>query len=116
MSMLYKVIVLCMIPSLRVALMPKRLPNGKPYKYILNISKCSVLELKEELERRGVYDEEDEKIWKKFKDLETKMWVEGYQKEKEDIAKINLEYLYEQDLRYKLAWATWNLNSNITME
>ena len=54
---------------------------------ILNISKCSVLELKEELERRGVYDEEDEKIWKKFKDLETKMWVEGYQKEKEDIAK-----------------------------
>ena len=38
------------------------------------------------------------------------------QNERNNCTKINLEYLYEQDLRYKLAWATWNLNSNITME
>ena len=38
------------------------------------------------------------------------------QNERNNCTKINLDYLYEQDLRYKLAWATWNLNSNITME
>ena len=49
---------------------------------VLNVSKCSVPELKAELERRGVYDEDDEKIWKRFKDLETKIWVEGYNEQK----------------------------------
>ena len=49
---------------------------------VLNVSKCSIPELKEELERRGVYDEDDEKIWKRFKDLETKIWVEGYNEQK----------------------------------
>ena len=34
------------------------------------------------LERRSVYDEDDEKIWKRFKDLETKIWVEGYNEQK----------------------------------
>lgn len=29
---------------------------------------------------------------------------------KHNCTKINLEYLYENDLRYKLAWAIWNLN------
>ena len=33
----YKQLVLCLLPSLPVALMPKRLPNGKPYKYTVNI-------------------------------------------------------------------------------
>ena len=34
------------------------------------------------------------------------------QNEKQNCTTINLEYLYENDLRYKLAWATWNLNTN----
>ena len=38
------------------------------------------------------------------------------QNERNNCTRINLEYLYEQDLRFKLAWATWNLNTNITME
>ena len=38
------------------------------------------------------------------------------QNERNNCTSINLEYLYEQDLRYKLAWATWNLNTNTTME
>ena len=28
---------------------------------------------------------------------------------KNNCTTINLEYLYENDLRYKLAWAVWNL-------
>ena len=38
------------------------------------------------------------------------------QNDRNNCTTINLEYLYDQDLRYKLAWATWNLNGNITME
>tara|TARA_X000001036_G_C20687474_1_gene808213 strand:+ start:3188 stop:3790 length:603 start_codon:yes stop_codon:yes gene_type:complete len=38
------------------------------------------------------------------------------QNERNNCTRINLDYLYDQDLRFKLAWATWNLNSNITME
>ena len=34
------------------------------------------------------------------------------QNEKQNCTTINLDYLYENDLRYKLAWATWNLNMN----
>lgn len=34
------------------------------------------------------------------------------QNEKNNCTTINLEYLYEHDLRYKLAWATWNLHIN----
>ena len=36
------------------------------------------------------------------------------QNEKQNCTTINLDYLYENDLRYKLAWATWNLNMNNT--
>mgnify|MGYP003325268642 FL=1 len=34
------------------------------------------------------------------------------QNDKNNCTSINLEYLYEHDLRYKLAWATWNLQFN----
>ena len=36
------------------------------------------------------------------------------QNEKQNCTTINLDYLYQNDLRYKLAWATWNLNVNNT--
>ena len=35
------------------------------------------------------------------------------QNEKNNCTSINLEYLYENDLRYKLAWAIWNLTDDI---
>ncbi len=44
---------------------------------------------------------------------ELKLALEN-QNEKQNCTTINLEYLYENDLRYKLAWATWNLNANIS--
>ena len=36
MKILFKLMMLCIIPSLHFGLMPKRLPNGKPYKYTAN--------------------------------------------------------------------------------
>jgi hypothetical protein len=59
-------------------------PKEKKTISLLNVSKCSVLEIKEELERRGVCDEDDETTWKAFKDIETKIWLESYQKAKEE--------------------------------
>ena len=32
------------------------------------------------------------------------------QNKKNNCTKINLDFLYDNDLRYKLAWAVWNLN------
>ena len=213
MSMLYKVIVLCMIPSLRVALMPKRLPNGKPYKYIANkehrsndlkvikpgqaslisrnwlqnivadlFNRESKKLINKEFTKTGMYNYDELHIVSSINKLESYIqesynaqgkdkahlflawmpkgmygreealfiivaeiapkeqefiikhlvqspfWDQDQidsnelrlalidQNERNNCTRINLDYLYEQDLRYKLAWATWNLNSNITME
>ena len=213
MGIIYKVIVLCMIPSLHVALMPKRLPSGKPYKYTANIqdrsSDLKVIKpgqaslitrnwlqnivadlfnresknlINKEFTKTGIYNYDELHIVTSINKLESYI-QESYNKEGKEKAHlflawmpkgmygrnealfiivaeiapktqefiikhlvqspfwdqeqidsnelrlalidqnernncttINLEYLYEQDLRYKLAWATWNLNSNITME
>ena len=34
------------------------------------------------------------------------------QNNKNNCTKINLDYLYEHDLRFKLAWSIWNLNND----
>lgn len=213
MGMLYKVIVLCIIPSLHLALMPKRLPSGKPYKYTANIqdrsSDLKVIKpgqaslitrnwlqnivadlfnreskklINKEFTKNGIYNYDELHIVTSINKLESYI-QESYNKDGKEKAHlflawmpkgmygrneaifiivaeiapktqefiikhlvqspfwdqeqidsnelrlalieqnshnncttINLEYLYEQDLRYKLAWATWNLNSNITME
>jgi hypothetical protein len=56
--------------------------SQKPPVTLLNVSKCSVLQIKEELEARNVYDETDAVAWKAFKDTATKFWLESYQTSK----------------------------------
>ena len=64
-------------------------PREKKAITLLNVSKCSLLEMKEELEKRGVFDEDDELAWKAFKDIETKIWLESYHKAKESVGAAN---------------------------
>ena len=213
MKIISKLMVLCMIPSLHFALMPKRLPNGKPYKYTANTqdrsSDLKVIKpgqaslisrnwlqnivadifnrennklMKKEFTKTGIYNYDELHIVTSINRLESYIqesynaqgkhkahlflawmpkgthgreealfiivaeisskdqefiikhlvqspfWDQDQidsnelklalieQNERNNCTKINLDYLYEQDLRYKLAWATWNLNSNITME
>ena len=210
---LFKTTILCYLMCLTSSLMPKRLPNGKPYKYTANIqdrtsdlkvikpgqasliSRNWLQNIVADLVNRenkklvnqvftdtGVYEYDELHIVSNINKLETYIqesyqqngkeqghmflaWmpkgvygreealfiivVEIHKINKEFIIKhvvqspywepeqidsnelrlalidqnernncttINLEYLYDQDLRFKLAWATWNLNSNITME
>ncbi len=42
---------------------------------------------------------------------ELKLCLESYTTKKLNADHINLEFLYEHDLRYKLAWVTWMLES-----
>jgi hypothetical protein len=213
MGILYKLFVLSLIPPLDLALMPKRLPNGKPYKYTANIqdrsndlkvikpSQASLISrnwlqnivadlfnrenkklINKEFTKTGVYNYDELHIVTSINRLESYIQesynVKGKEKarmflawkpkgvygreealfiivveiaakeqefiikhlvqspfwdqdqidsnelrlalidqnERNNCTKINLDYVYEQDLRYKLAWATWNLNSNTTME
>eukprot|EP00505_MAST-04D_sp_SCG-Rhode-Island_P004807 Stramenopile-MAST_4_protein_4807 len=62
-------------------------PQEKPPVTLLNVSKCSVLQIKEELEARNAYDETDAVAWKAFKDIETKLWLESYQTSKDKLEK-----------------------------
>ena len=213
MGILYKLLVLFLVLPLNLTLMPKRLPNGKPYKYISNINdrssdlkvikpgQASLISrnwlqnivadlfnrenkklINNEFTKTGIYNYDELHIVTSINRLESYI-QESYniqgknnahlflawmpkgmygreealfiivaeisvksqefiikhlvqspfwdqeqidsnelrlalieQNERNNCTKINLEYLYDQDLRYKLAWATWNLNSNITME
>lgn len=213
MGNLYNAFLLWLIPSMDVALMPKRLPNGKPYKYKVNIqdrsSDLKVIKpgqaslisrnwlqnivadlfnrenkklINKEFSNTGIYNYDELHIVSSINQLESYIQesynVQGKEKahlflawvpkgvygreevlfiivaeiapkeqefiikhlvqspfwdqeqidsnelrlalieqnERNNCTRINLEYLYEQDLRYKLAWATWNLNTNTTME
>ncbi len=210
---LFKTTILCYLMYHTSSLMPKRLPNGKPYKYTANIqdrtsdlkvikpgqaslisrnwlqnivadlvnrenkklvnqvftdtgvyeydelhivSNINKLEnfIQESYQQqgkekahmflawmpKGVYGREEAlfiivvEIHKKYKEFIIKHIVQSPywdpeqidsnelrlalidQNERNNCTRINLDYLYDQDLRFKLAWATWNLNSNITME
>ncbi len=210
---LYNTIILLLIPPMDVALMPKRLPNGKPYKYKVNTqdrsSDLKVIKpgqaslisrnwlqnivadlfnrenkklINKEFSNTGIYNYDELHIVSSINQLESYIQesynVQGKEKahlflawmpkgvygreealfiivaeiapkeqefiikhlvqspfwdqeqidsnelrlalieqnERNNCTRINLEYLYEQDLRYKLAWATWNLNTNATME
>ena len=213
MGKIYSLLILCLNLSLGMALMPKRLPNGKPYKYKANMqdrsSDLKVIKpgqaalitrnwlqnivadlfnrenkklINKEFTKTEIYNYDELHIVTSINRLESYIQesynVQGKErahiflawmpkgmhgreealfiivaeiapKEQEFIIKhlvqspfwdqeqidsnelrlalieqnernnctsINLEYLYEQDLRYKLAWATWNLNTNTTME
>ena len=213
MGILYKLLVLFLVLPLNLTLMPKRLPNGKPYKYISNINdrssdlkvikpgQASLISrnwlqnivadlfnrenkklINNEFTKTGIYNYDELHIVTSINRLEayiqesyniqgknnahlflawmpkgmygreealfiivaeisvksqefiikhlvqSPFWDQEQidsnelrlalieQNERNNCTKINLEYLYDQDLRYKLAWATWNLNSNITME
>tara|TARA_B100001758_G_scaffold247706_1_gene266665 strand:+ start:9214 stop:9855 length:642 start_codon:yes stop_codon:yes gene_type:complete len=213
MGILYKLLVLFLVLPLNLTLMPKRLPNGKPYKYISNrndrssdlkvikpgqaslisrnwlqnivadlFNRENKMLINNEFTKTGIYNYDELHIVTSINRLEayiqesyniqgknnahlflawmpkgiygreealfiivaeisvksqefiikhlvqSPFWDQEQidsnelrlalieQNERNNCTKINLEYLYEQDLRYKLAWATWNLNSNITME
>ncbi len=213
MNIVYKLLVLSLFGTLNLGLMPKRLPNGKPYKYIANkdhrsndlkvikpgqaslisrnwlqnivadlFNRESKKLINKEFTNTGIYNYDELHIVTSINRLESYIqesynaqgkdkahlflawmpkgmygreealfiivaeiapkeqefiikhlvqspfWDQDQidsnelrlalidQNERNNCTKINLDYLYEQDLRYKLAWATWNLNSNITME
>ena len=213
MGKIYSLLILCLNLSLSMTLMPKRLPNGKPYKYKANMqdrsSDLKVIKpgqaslisrnwlqnivadlfnrenkklINKEFSNTGIYNYDELHIVSSINRLESYIQesynIQGKEKshlflawmpkgmhgreealfiivaeiatkeqefiikhllqspfwdqeqidinelrlalieqnERNNCTSINLEYLYEQDLRYKLAWATWNLNTNTTME
>ena len=47
---------------------------------LLNISKCNVPRICEELKLYGAYDDECESLWKEFKEIETNLWLADHRK------------------------------------
>ena len=50
---------------------------------MLNVSKCSVLDLKLELEAFGEYGDSEEETWGLFKEIETQLWLADHQSRSE---------------------------------